>query len=1062
MKNIFKKIAVVALAMIMCISAAVPVTFAEDAKCPGEGKTHTSGNCDYKVVAQNEASCEIGGFVTGQCNKCSATFVVNSTDELGHDWVAGDVSCLSATVKTCKRCGKEEAVPGSATGHAFGEWITKGDKGCFVGNRRYRVCSACGETEEETMKDAHSWVVVVYVEPVNCKAPGKATYVCENKDCGATKTAELWAKGEDANHSYRKWDSTESEVVALTKGKKDPNAATQSCIKDGARTEICIDCGDTKVIYSPASSYQHTLKDMKFVEATLDVNGCKGSFKAPVWECYYCGIMFKDLTSDSYEEIGVKETYYAKYGTISPVIKSADYNRLSDDEKAEYYDIYCEYGWRDYEYYETYDPDVVFVAGTHFKKVTAAETWWNYGHSGKTNVAATCLTPGYEEINCIKCGTYSFKNIEALGHVFYPEVTKEATQNTLKSGLGYSSSASTDKWADLGNVGKALGCGKIWNKVFLPTCTNSAAVEWRCLNKVGTQCTETKVTALSGSRNAPYGHDYKEVEVLAPTCLTAGLVDEVCSRPVQSYKFVDSAKVVSTEKVEGASEDKVCGSTVRKSVAALGHKWVKDTDNVENATVTCKDDGLQWYECANAGCAETKKEVVATTGAEHLWSFYAYSTPNTEPNCLNGVEGLAICTKCDMLEPQTVKKDALGHKYVEINDEAMKLLEKKGYELYVDADGKLYNEAAAGRVLAAEYIVEGTCTESAVYKVYCQREGCNITSISEPNKDKVKEKHNVVIVNYYYNLNGVYDANANDDYDDGNSVMTKTLDCVNKTFAYLWYCKDKNCSEYRVENLKLSSDSKWVDKNGNAATLNKFEFYGTHFNPETGAVITYKDVPDERISKADNLAAAQAVKAPVDENGNITAYAVEIPGTTLVWRYAIDEVSCDNDQVTVGGFYCVKCENSKYTAADKVVVGDTRVVHHDLKKGSSVPASCLAYGYTPYTCKNCDYTVQTAYEPKRDSHDIDLADPISVTKPTCDKTGAKVYQCQYNDCRQFVTVVDAALGHVNVSGQALLTSCLDPNANIENRRCKNCSQIIISAHNYVNGQCDECGAVKPE
>ena len=299
---------------------------------------------------------------------------------------------------------------------------------------------------------------------------------------------------------------------------------------------------------------------------------------------------------------------------------------------------------------------------------------------------------------------------------------------------------------------------------------------------------------------------------------------------------------------------------------------------------------------------------------------------------------------------------------------------------------------------------------------------------------------------------------------DGSGVRT-ALSCTGVSYGYLWYCKDKNCPEYRKEDFTLKTNSKWVDKNGNAATLNRYSFYGTHFNPETGDVITYKDVADERISSAESMTAAQAVKAPVDENGNIIASAVEIPGTTLVWRYAVADVTCDNDQVTYGGFYCVECENSKYTASDdapKATVGNTRAAYHTLKKGDTVSATCLAYGYTPYICKNCDYTVQKAYDAKKPSHNIDLANPVSTVKATCEAAGAKIYLCAENNCRQYITIVEPSLGHYNVSGQELLTSCLDVNANIENRRCKNCSQIILSAHKYVDVQCAECGVKKAD
>lgn len=1066
MKNIFKKIAVVALAMIMCVGAAMPVTFAEDAKCPGEGKTHAVGNCDYKVVSQSEATCESGGFVTGMCKTCSATFVVNSTEKLGHDWEIGEVSCLVETKKTCKRCGDKQTVPGSATGHTFGEWITKGDKGCVIGNRRYRVCSACDYTEEQTMKENHSWIVAVYEAPVICTAPGKATYVCENSGCDATKTAELWAKAEDATHDYRDWNISKEHkdykaVIALTNGKKDPNAAKLSCTKDGARTEICISCGETRVIYTPASEYNHTLDDMKYTDATLDVNGCNGSFKMPYWECYNCGIMFKDKTADADSKAEVQalnklETFYAKYGTVSPVIKSAEYNALSTAEQAEYYEVYYQYEWKDPSWYETNEPTVIFKEGTgyNFAEITAAVTGWSVGHDKKT-VAATCTTPGYEEINCKKCGKYSFKTLDALGHKYYADVTTDSVKKEVLKEFDISYSTLSTTWKAVGNVGKADGSGKIWQKVILPTCVDYAKVVWKCLNDE--DCTETKTTALVDSRNKPCGHNFAEEEVQPATCLVGGLVDNVCRREVWSYSFKDGVKTYAPEKDDGAVL--ICGKTERKVVSALGHKWVK----VGEATVTCKADGVQNYKCANAGCTETKEEEVLSTGTEHDWQYkYGYLTENTTPNCVAGVKAYAICEVCDMLEPQLVEKDALGHKFVEIDEEAMKLLKKKGYELYIDAAGELGTESSEGKVLVAEYLTEGSCVESAVYKVICQRDGCRVTSIVEPNKDNVKESHNIVVINSWYNADGVYDPDASGSAGDGNKVFTK-LTCEDDSYGYLWYCKDKNCSAYRVEDLTIKDDvnlSKWVDKNGDLKAPNRFVFQATHTDSVTGEAITYKDVPDERISGADSPEEAQKIKAPVDENGNIIAVAIEIPGTSLVWRYVIDEVTCDMDAVEKGGFYCVTCK--EYDGDDAAVVNndDKRENFHKVTAGDAIPANCVAYGYTPLSCKNCDYTVQTAYVEMRESHEIDYTSPVSVTKVTCERSGANVYQCAYPDCRQFVTVVVAPLGHYNVSGVELLTSCLDPNAYIENRRCDNCKDIIFSVHNYVDGKCVDCGLVE--
>ena len=50
MKNIFKKIAVIALVMIMCVSSIVPSISAAETTCPGKDYTHTAANCSYTVV----------------------------------------------------------------------------------------------------------------------------------------------------------------------------------------------------------------------------------------------------------------------------------------------------------------------------------------------------------------------------------------------------------------------------------------------------------------------------------------------------------------------------------------------------------------------------------------------------------------------------------------------------------------------------------------------------------------------------------------------------------------------------------------------------------------------------------------------------------------------------------------------------------------------------------------------------------------------------------------------------------------------------------------------------
>ena len=89
MKNIFKKIAVVTLAVLMCLGSITPMAYAAENKCPGTSKPHSALNCSYVVLAEEAATCDNQGFVTGKCSACGVTFAASTTPALGHNW--GDV-----------------------------------------------------------------------------------------------------------------------------------------------------------------------------------------------------------------------------------------------------------------------------------------------------------------------------------------------------------------------------------------------------------------------------------------------------------------------------------------------------------------------------------------------------------------------------------------------------------------------------------------------------------------------------------------------------------------------------------------------------------------------------------------------------------------------------------------------------------------------------------------------------------------------------------------------------------------------------------------------------------
>ena len=105
MKNIFKKIAVVTLAVLMCLGSITPIASAAENKCPGTGKPHSVANCSYTVLDQVAPTCNADGFVTGRCTACNVTFAASSTAALGHNWGDVVVNCNEGGTKTCKRCG---------------------------------------------------------------------------------------------------------------------------------------------------------------------------------------------------------------------------------------------------------------------------------------------------------------------------------------------------------------------------------------------------------------------------------------------------------------------------------------------------------------------------------------------------------------------------------------------------------------------------------------------------------------------------------------------------------------------------------------------------------------------------------------------------------------------------------------------------------------------------------------------------------------------------------------------------------------------------------------------
>ena len=539
----------------------------------------------------------------------------------------------------------------------------------------------------------------------------------------------------------------------------------------------------------------------------------------------------------------------------------------------------------------------------------------------------------------------------------------------------------------------------------------------------------TKEYILTGSGNVALGHQWDlskgatRVGYPAPTCTTAGVWVYTCGNG--------------------------CGLTKNESAPALGHSWKKAASLPTGETskaATCIADGLQCYTCKN-NCGLTKTEVVYKTGEDHIWAYMPNFNLNmTAEQVAAKVANLrcgetftaqrycSLSTCPASANVVTYVANGPEHTYYDVNNAdnlaKIKKLAKIGDTIVVDG------------VTVVTYLVAGDCTKVASYRLNCTA-GCGMFKSFEISEGFNTGAHTIIYAQ------GAQRGTGYQEYKPAQKCAQTNADGTLKQYSTgYWYCGVKTCPLYE------KSVSKW-----DAGNYETFYAYSTHLNPETGAPITYKDVPDPAISGAASLTEARNVKAPVDENGNVT-YAIDIPGTSLVWLY-VAEVSCSNDQVVVGGLFCTDCSNAQLVLTDTAnqavaQIGTTRVAYHTTGvKTTVVDPTCTSYGYTEEACSYCHYTVQYNYKAIVD-HKFDTANKTEVSA-SCDRDGYSIVKC--TECDLLKTTIIPAFGHKNAAGETLTTSCLDNYA--IDRKCAACTKVFVPAHEFdANGKCVRCGVAK--
>ena len=1056
MKNIFKKIAVIALVMIMCVSSIVPSISATETICPGENNSHRADNCTYTVVAKTEVSCEADGIVTGQCNSCGTKFVADKTDALGHDWDVAAATCTAPITKTCKVCGEVKKTTGSAD-HVWTEWTVTGGV-CKIGERRSRTCTVCGTLDPASgaMLEAHSWVVDSYVEPKLCDEPAIAYYVCENSGCDAKKTAELWLAGENATHAtFVEWDVRQAAILGLTvdftdsdqvkalksnpKYVKDPNYVEKTCAADGYKSVVCPTCDYAKVVN--VGKETHAITDLRFVDEVLE-GGCGTPVgKFAYWQCFDCGARYLAKETS-------KTTYYAADGTTYPVFEAdelpsgTDYSYVSAD--ATYYPLYVKRTYSTTQYGALVEKESdLNVTGDKAARYRLTHEFYS------VYKAPSCTADGYYSRQCSWCGLDESGIIPATGHVYYSDNPSASVQKAILKQKVTGFNPDDYTWSNYA-PGKEAGKGITWEEGTNvgATCEKNAYVYEICLNVhqtlncydngEGVYTNPAKYTVchdaaeykgadgyikaehkkeylLSGEGKEALGHEWDKADGATwtgnpePTCTSTGVYVITCANG--------------------------CNTKKNETAPAKGHDFTGTKTTIE--TATCVKDGTVSVACKNPGCLETQTVVVPKGNdlASHDYTIITvdgeYTTTLPTLKCGKSCVVVFSCSRDNCpakVNPATCTVKNEDHKYydttVAANLNAIKALTNAGEDV---AAAKIM-DTTDPTVVAVQYMVAGDCTKAATYRLNCL-EDCGMFKSFEISEGFNTGAHSIVYASYAAQV--------------ANTCTEKDGTNLKEYVIGYWYCSVKTCPLYSTTR---------GDK-----TKGTFTTYSSHLNAE-GKAITYKDVPDAAISGAASLAEARNVKAPVDENGN-TIYSVDIPGTSLVWLYIAD-VSCSNDGVSLGGFYCVNCKNANFGTVDteaqvKAQVYQTKETFHTLVATNVVPSTCTSYGYTEKACAKCFYTVQTNFD-AIDDH----AYTVVETKPAyCERDGYVVEQC--TGCKVYKTTITPATGHHNSDNVKIGFSCLDDMSS--NRTCKDCKKKVYPVHTYgADNKCTICGEEKDD
>ena len=676
------------------------------------------------------ATCETTGKTEGShCSVCNTVIKAQiTTAALGHNWDSGKVTkaatCTAAGTKTytCTRCKKTRTETIAATGHKVVKDAAVAATGETAGKTEGSHCSVCGtilKAQTTTAALGHSWDSGKVTKAATCTAAGTKTYTCTHckktrtetiaatghkvvKDAAVAATCETAGKTEGSHCSVcgtiLKAQTTTAALGHSWDGGRVTKVAT--CTTAGAKTYTCTRCKKIRTETIAATGHK-AVKDAA-VAATCETTG-----KTEGSHCSVCNTVIKAQTTVAalgHSWDGGKITKAATCTTAgtktytctrckktrTETIAATGHKAVKDAAVA----ATCETTGKT-------EGSHCSVCGTVLKAQTTTVALGHNWDGGKVTKAATCTTAGTKTYTCTRCKKTRTETIAATGHKAVKDAAVAATcETTGKTEGSHCSVCNTvikaqtttaalgHSW-DSGKVTKAATCTAAGTKTY--TCSRckktrtetiaatghkavkDAAVAATCETTgktEGSHCSVCNTVIKAQTTTAALGHSWDSGKVTkAATCTTAGTKTYTCTRckktrtetiAAAGHKAVKDAAVAATCETTGKTEGSHCSvcNTVIKAqttTAALGHSW--DGGKVTKAA-TCTAAGTKTYTCTR--CKKTRTETIAATGHKAVKDAAVAATCETTGK----TEG-SHCSVCGTVIKAQTTTAALGHDYGE-------------------------------------------------------------------------------------------------------------------------------------------------------------------------------------------------------------------------------------------------------------------------------------------------------------------------------------------------------------------------------------------------------------